>query len=175
MDNLNSEIAKSYPQWARYARGLVRNRSEAEDLVNETLLEVLSNRRATAARLAEEGKLFWYVNRALFLSARNKTSRYGIQYRKWAERWADNDTHHLADREEPWLGSRLDNEYLDAYINLMPKLDAVILRLYILDGFSYEEVSRETGIPKRELYKLVEKAITKIKRNVQVCRTQGGT
>ena len=125
-----------------------------------------------AERLAEEGKLFWYINRALYLSARNMTSRYGIQYRKWAATWAEGEVLHLAEREEPWLGARLDNEYLDAYIATMPKLDAVILRLYALEGFNYEEVSKATGIPKRELYKLVEKAISKIKRNVKIHRTK---
>lgn len=170
MDKLNEVVGNHYPQWQKYARGLVSNRSDAEDLLSEVLLEVLSNRRHTAERLAEEGKLFWYINRALYLAARNTTSRYGIQYRKWASAWAEGDTQYMAELDEPWLGARLDNEYLDAYIATMPQLDAVILRLYALEGFKYEEVSMATGIPKRELYKLVEKAISKIKRNVKLYR-----
>jgi DNA-directed RNA polymerase specialized sigma24 family protein len=74
---------------------------------------------------------------------------------------------HEEERESPWMGSRLDNEYLDAYIQLMPQIDAVILRLYMLDDFSYQKVSDETGIPIKDLYKLVEQAINKIKRNVE--------
>ena len=52
----------------------------------------------------------------------------------------------------------------------MPELDAVVLRLYAMKDFKYETVSKETGIPVRALYKLVEKAIKKIRDNVQAQR-----
>jgi hypothetical protein len=36
----------------------------------------------------------------------------------------------------------------------------------MLDDFSYKQASKETGIPVKQLYKLVENAISKIKKNV---------
>jgi DNA-directed RNA polymerase specialized sigma24 family protein len=36
----------------------------------------------------------------------------------------------------------------------------------MLDDFSYKQASKETGIPVKHLYKLVENAISKIKKNV---------
>jgi predicted DNA-binding protein (UPF0251 family) len=76
--------------------------------------------------------------------------------------------------ETPWIGARIDNEYVDAYISLMPELDAVVLRLYAMQDFKYDVVSKETGIPKRALYKLVENAIKKIRDNVQAQRPLEG-
>jgi DNA-directed RNA polymerase specialized sigma24 family protein len=48
----------------------------------------------------------------------------------------------------------------------MPQMDAVILRLYALPDFSYKDASAKTGIPIKTLYKLVENALTKIRKNV---------
>ena len=57
---------------------------------------------------------------------------------------------------------------------MMPELDATVLRLYAMPDFKYDVVADETGIPKRVLYKLVEKAIKKIRDNVQAKRPSTG-
>lgn len=171
---LDIEIEKHYKTWLRFASGLVKNNVNGQDLLSEVLLNVVSKQREKVERLACEQKLYWYVNRAIYLTARNSTSRYAIQYTRYSKHWNENSNRHNEEREEPWLGSRLDNEYLDAYISIMPQLDATILRLYMLDGFSYSEVSKRTGIPVKELYKLVENAINKIKRNVVTNSNESG-
>jgi hypothetical protein len=43
-----------------------------------------------------------------------------------------------------------------------------------MKDFKYDVVSKETGIPKRALYKLVENAIKKIRDNVQAQRPSTG-
>lgn len=164
---LDIEIEKNYPRWARLARGLMRDYSKGNDLLAETILKILENQKAKAEALAIDGKLSYYVDRSLYLMAIDPTSRFGVKYGKFSRNWSEFSEKHLDEPLMPWLGSRLDNEYLDAYINLMPQLDAVILRLYILDDFSYKEASEATGIPVKSLYKLVENAINKIKKNVQ--------
>ena len=172
---LDSELKKHYNVWLRFATGLVKDNTNGKDLLSEVLLNVLSKQRDTVERLACEEKLFWYVNRAIYLTAKNSTSRYSIQYKRYAENWNENSNRHNEEPDEVWLGSRLDNEYLDAYISLMPQLDAIILRLYMLDDFDYHEVSQHTGIPVRDLYKLVENAINKIRRNVHTHRSTDNT
>jgi len=139
---------------------------KGDDLLSETLLKILENQREKAESLAEGGTLEYYVNRSLFLMAIDRSSRYHIKFSKFSRLWDEHSARHLEEPLAPWLGSRLDNEYLDAYINLMPQMDAVILRLYALPDFSYKDASEKTGIPIKTLYKLVENALTRIKKNV---------
>jgi len=144
----------------------MKNTTKGDDLLSETLLKVLENQRQMAEQMAVTGKLLWYVNKSLYNNYKDMSSRYNVKYTKYSVRWDDNSQRHNEFKEQPWLGSRIDNEYLDSYIMLMPEIDAVMLRLYILDGFSYKEVSDKTGIPVKHLYRLVENAIKKIKNNV---------
>jgi DNA-directed RNA polymerase specialized sigma24 family protein len=164
---MDIELEKHYPTWRRFARGLTRDAVKGDDLLAETILKILENQREKAEALAAEGKLFYYVNRALYLMHIDASGRFGVKYGKFARNWETLSEKHLDEPVTPWLGSRIDNEYFDAYINLMPQLDATILRLYMLDDFSYKDASKATGIPVKQLYKLVENAITKIKKNVQ--------
>ena len=164
---LDIQLTQHMNTWRSYAIGLMKDRVKGEDLLSETLLKVLDNQREKAEHLACEEKLFWYVNKALWRGAINQSSSFAVKYTKYARNWADMSTKHEDERDAPWLGSRLDNEYLDAYIQLMPQIDAVVLRLYMMDDFSYHQVSKETDIPVKDLYKLVERAINKIKKNVE--------
>lgn len=145
----------------------MRDRVKGEDLLGEILLKILDNQKTKAEQLACEKKLFWYVNKALWRGAINQSSSFAIKYTRYAKNWSDMSIKHEEEKDAPWLGSRIDNEYLDAYIQLMPQIDSVVLRLYMLDDFSYQKVSDETGIPVKDLYKLVERAINKIRKNVE--------
>ena len=144
----------------------MRDRVKGDDLLSETMLKLLENQGSKLCQLAEDGGLFAYVNRSLYLMAIDKSSRYGTKYRNYESKWMSESRAYENERDAPWLGSRLDNEYLDAYITLMPELDATMLRLYMMDDFSYQKCSDATGIEVKTLYKLVENAINKIKRNV---------
>ena len=154
------------PIWRRFARGLVKDNVNGDDLLQETLLKCMENQPEKMHELVTNCNLFSYVNRCLYTMAIDRSSRYGMKYRKFATGWDTYSTQHEREPEQPWLGSRLDNEYLDAYIAMMPDLDAIMLRLYIMDDFSYKKVSEHTGIPVKYLYKRVEKAIKKIRTNV---------
>lgn len=164
--NLETEITRLLPKWRSHARGLMTDSTRGDDLLSETLLKILENQRAKAEELAVSGTLEFYVNRSLFLMAIDRSSRYHIKFSKFSRGWDEYSSKHLEEPLTPWLGSRLDNEYLDAYISLMPQTDAVILRLYALPDFSYSDASKKTGIPVKKLYKLVENALTRIKKNV---------
>jgi DNA-directed RNA polymerase specialized sigma24 family protein len=56
----------------------------------------------------------------------------------------------------------------------MPQMDAVVLRLYALPDFSYKDASDKTGIPIKTLYKLVENALTRIRKNVHRTPSNSG-
>ncbi len=170
---LEIEIAKHFKTWRKFAQGLLKDKVKGEDLLSEVLLKILENQREKANELACSKQLYYYVNRAIYLAANDSSSRYAVKYLNYGKRWQSESNKHEQEREMPWLGSRLDNEYLDAYISTMSKIDSVVMRIYIMQDFNYAEVSEKTGIPVKDLYKLVENAVNKIKRNVEFQRASG--
>ena len=163
---LEISVAQHFPIWIKFATTLTRNTTNAKDLVSETLLKILENQRDKAEELACEDKLISYVNRAIYLMAIDDSSRYGMKYGQFAHRWNENDNAFDIEPDEPWLGSRLDNEFLDTYIQLMPEREAILLRLYMLDEFDYKDVSDKTNIPIKRLYKYISNALKKLRNDV---------
>lgn len=173
-DELELEVAKRYSHWRKLAIGLERDIVRGEDLLSETLLKIFDRHRDAALDVAKRGKLDEYVRRSMYLMKIGKYTKFAIKYKRFASMWSCEVSADEIEPEVPFIGARLDNEYIDAYITLMPELDATVLRLYAMPDFKYDVVADETGIPKRVLYKLVEKAIKKIRENVQVKRPGTG-
>ena len=165
-DCLEIAVKEGLPAWNKFAFTLTRNHTNAKDLVSEALVKILENQRDKAEELACENRLLSYVHRAIYLMAIDDSSRYGMKYMQFAQRWNENDDAFNFEPDEPWLGSRLDNELLDTYIQLMPERDAILLRLYMLDGFDYKDVSDKTRIPIKRLYKYISNALKKIRNDV---------
>lgn len=163
---LNTELERHMNRWRSHARGLMRDEVKGDDLLSETLLKIMENQQAKAEHIASEGNLYAYVNRAMYLMASDYSSRYHVKYRKFELIWNDKMINDIIEPDPTWLGSRMDNEYLDAYISLMPEMEAIMLRLYMMNDFSYKELSRKTKIPIKDLYKIVEIAINKLRKNV---------
>ncbi len=173
-DELDLEVAKRYAHWRKLAIGLERDVVRGEDLLSETLLKIFDRHREAALDVARRGKLDEYVRRSMYLMKIGKYTKYAIKYKRFALMWSCEVSADNIEPEVPFMGARLDNEYVDAYISMMPELDATVLRLYAMPDFKYDVVAAETGIPKVVLYKLVEKAIKKIRDNVQAKRPSTG-
>lgn len=164
-------ISVHMPTWRKHARGMMHDDVKGDDLLSETLLKLFENQNERLEEIAMNGNLFAYVNRAIFLMATDSTSRFHVKYRFNEIHFDDQKIKFENESDPTWIGSRIENEYLDAYISLMPEIEAIMLRLYMMDGFSYKVLSKETGIPIRDLYKIVETAINKIRRNVKTRRS----
>ena len=142
----------------------MKDKIGGEDLLQEVLMKLVENQRPKLNELACEKKLFWYVNKALYRNAFNTSSSYSIKYQRFKKNWSTETDVYTMKSEDVWLGSRIDNEQLDAIIHMMPPIDSVILRLYAFKDFDYHHVSEHTGIPVVKLYKLVESAMKKIRK-----------
>lgn len=161
---LDIEISQHFNQWKKFAIGLKKNNIAGEDLLQEVLVKLLENQRPKLEELACQKKLFWYVNKALYRTAFNSSSSYSIKYERFKNKWSDDTDVYSMKSSDVWFGSRLDNEQLDALIQMMSPIDSVILRLYAFKDFDYTHTSEHTGIPVDRLYKMVESAIKKIRK-----------
>jgi len=63
------------------------------------------------------------------------------------------------------------NEQLDVIIGRLPEYDAIILRQFILNGNTYQDLHKGTGIPIRTLRHSIEKSKKAI-RNAVISRSE---
>jgi DNA-directed RNA polymerase specialized sigma24 family protein len=68
--------------------------------------------------------------------------------------------------ESVWMADRLTNEQLDIYISRLPFFEREVFYLYALNDFSYDHLSRETGIPKSYLYQTVKSAKDELRKSI---------
>jgi DNA-directed RNA polymerase specialized sigma24 family protein len=64
------------------------------------------------------------------------------------------------------IAQRLEKEQLDIFISRLPFFERELLFLYALDGFSYGQLSKETGIPKPYLYQTIKNAKKILRKSV---------
>jgi DNA-directed RNA polymerase specialized sigma24 family protein len=67
-----------------------------------------------------------------------------------------------------WLGDRITNEQLDILISRLPFFEREVFYLYALNDFSYNDLSIDTGIPKKVLYNAVKYAKNEIKKAIVI-------
>lgn len=154
-----------YPYWMGTALKIARNRDEASDLLHEVLSQVLTNPKCES--LCESGDIKQYVSSSIVKSYYSSTSQFHILHRQFARVCTELNGSTIADSsEDTWLGARLDNEQLDIVISRLPDLERDIFLLYVFDDFDAQEVSNETGIPVKVIYRLINYSKTKIKKYV---------
>ena len=109
-----------------------------------------------------------YVAHAIRIAYYSNRSSYHNLYRKHSELYADITDEHLAnlELESVWMADRLTNEQLDIYISRLPFFEREVFYLYALNDFSYDELSRETGIPKSYLYQTVKAAKDELRKSI---------
>ena len=60
----------------------------------------------------------------------------------------------------------MTNEQLDILISRLSEFERLIFQEYILEDFTYRELSKQTGIPVTFLYKTIDSIKQKIRANV---------
>jgi RNA polymerase sigma factor (sigma-70 family) len=157
-------ITTNYKRFKELAFSISRkNELIYEDLLQESLLSVLSSKRID--HLIDSGEFEYYLIRVMYLSINSPQSpfyRHVIHYNK--NRRNFNDYSHEVD--ETWIGARMTNEQLDILISRLPEFEQLIFQEYILEGFTYREFSKQTGIPRVFLHRTITDIKKKLRENV---------
>lgn len=151
-----------YEQHRRLAVNLCGgNVYEADDLLHDTLLCIFDN--GNEIRNTEH-----YINHALKIAYWSNRSHYHNTIRKFNQMSDEPSESQLKDYEavEVWLGDRITNEQLDILISRLPFFEREVFYLYALNDFSYNDLSIDTGIPKKVLYNAVKYAKNEIKKAI---------
>jgi RNA polymerase sigma-70 factor (ECF subfamily) len=122
----------------RTAMSLLRNRSEAEDAVQETLLQAWKSFHRFESGTNCRAWLF----KILFHVVSH-------QRRKWSRMWLAEDPQILEDKltAKPVVADDLTDEHVLAAFSKIPQRYAEVVMLADVQEFSYKEIQETLGIP----------------------------
>jgi RNA polymerase sigma factor (sigma-70 family) len=151
-----------YNHWRKIALSLSGNTFEADDLLHDTISRILEN------DISHVKDIEAYVAHAIRIAYYSNRSSYHNLFRKHSELYADISDEYLQNMavESVWMVDRLTNEQLDIYISRLPFFEREVFYLYALNDFSYDHLSRETGIPKSYLYQTIKTAKDELRKSI---------
>jgi len=157
-------ITSKYKSLREAAYRISNDREYALDLLHESLLYVMQSDKLD--KLIEQDTFEWYVITTMHKSVILPKSSFHKRYVAYKLNRKDLQNN-LTEIDNTWLGSRLTNEQLDLLINRLPKFERMVFLEYIFSDFSYDQLSKETGIPKDYLYQTIKSAKRRIKNAIR--------
>ena len=160
---LENYIEGHYKHFKELAYNIARKEPFYEDLLHDSLLSMFGSKYIE--KLIDTGDFEFYLIRVMYLSVNSPRSPFYKQTIAWNRNRRDfKDYAHEVDKT--WLGARMTNEQLDILISRLSEFERLIFQEYILEDFTYRELSKQTGIPVTFLYKTIDSIKQKIRANV---------
>lgn len=139
-------------------RSIRLSTSDREDLAAEVFLAIVDNNLAVLRHFRGQSSLATYLT----VIARRVVVRKLVDGRS-ALPLADMVTHAAADEEE--LEQRIgDREDLEHLLDELRGSEAAVVRMYHLEGKSYQEISRIVGMPENSVGPMLSRARLKLRR-----------
>ncbi len=160
---LDQYIEGHYKKFKELAKNISRGEDYYEDLLHDSLLSMFGSKHIE--NLIDTGDFEFYLIRVMYLAVNSPTSPFYKQTIAWKRNRRDfKEYAHEVDKT--WLGARMTNEQLDILISRLSEFERLIFQEYIFEGFTYRELSKQTGIPMPFLYRTIDNIKNKIRANV---------
>ena len=160
---LDHYIEGHYKKFKELAKNISRGEDYYEDLLHDSLLSMFGSKHIE--NLIDTGDFEFYLIRVMYLAVNSPTSPFYRQTIAWNRNRRDfKEYAHEVDKT--WLGARMTNEQLDILISRLTEFERLIFQEYILEDFTYRELSKQTGIPTVFLYRTIDNIKQKIRANV---------
>ena len=160
---LNTYITAHYKRLKQLAFQISRGADYYEDLLHDSLMSCFESKHIE--NLIEKDEFDYYLIRVMYLSVNSPTSRFyrkNIAWNRNRRAFVDKDY----EEDKTWLGARMTNEQLDILISRLTEFERLIFLEYILEGYSYRTLSKETGIPTVFIYRTIDNIKQKLRNNV---------
>lgn len=148
-------VARYRDRLLRYAHSIVRNREEAEDLVQLAFMKLLEEAE-TVTGAALNGWLYSVVRNRGYNIGRDTKRRHDIRFANKAELMPKGSTG-LEDPETEALSTE-EREHLQEVIDTLLTKHAEVLRLRFMEDLSYEEIAERLGVPKGTVMSRLKRA-----------------
>jgi len=145
----------TYKELRSYAHRIAKDKFLGDELLHDTLSYILENGKINT--LNEQGTLIYYMRVAIWRAYTLPSSPFKKKHLGRSVTITDKIMHDL-ETGYPWIGSRLDNETIHSAIRQLPEFERSVINLWAFHGFSYEELSKQSEIPIKDLYSAVEKS-----------------
>jgi len=156
---------EQYNNYRKFARNLTASDFEGDELLHSTLLNILETDTSKINDIDS------YVICSLKWEYIRPRTRYKKLIGDFKANWTDLEPHQFEievhNARESWIGARITNEQLDILVSRLPFFEKEVFNLYVMNGFSYRELSNETGIPVSYLYDTVKRAKEEIKKCIK--------
>ena len=134
---------------------------KGDDLLSFVIEEIYKCDQIRLREIIEKDQMTFYIVRVMLNQYHSKTSRYYYKYKKYYEYHttttiesitADNTEYNIKDKKEveeklEWIEEKLKDLYW---------FDAEIFRIYYREGFSLNQMAKETKISRATIYKAVK-------------------
>lgn len=154
-----------YNKYRKFAEVIAGNTYDGDELLHSTLLNILESNRI---EIKDQDN---YIICSLKWEFTRPRTRFKKLVGDFQSQWQDLEPFQfeiaINTNGETWVGSRLTNEQLDILISRLPFFEREVFNLYVMNGFSYRELSEETGIPVSYLYDTVKRAKEEIKKSIK--------
>ena len=155
---LNKYLTENYNKLKDVAYNITNGN---EDLLSFVIEEIYKCDQIRLREIIEKDQMTFYVVRIMLNQYHSKTSRYYYKYDKYYEYHtcttienitADNTEYTIKDKKEveeklEWIEEKLKDLYW---------FDAEIFRIYYREGFSLNQMAKETKISRATIYKAVK-------------------
>ena len=160
---LDHYIEGRYKHFKELAYNIARKEPFYEDLLHDSLLSMFGSKHIE--NLIDTGDFEFYLIRVMYLAVNSPTSPFYKQTIAWNRNRRD-FKEYAHEIDKTWLGARMTNEQLDILISRLSEFERLIFQEYIFEGFTYRELSKQTGIPTPFLYRTIDNIKQKIRANV---------
>lgn len=144
------------------ARSIGVTTQDVEDLASEVFVAVLAEDFAVLRRFRGQSSLATYLT----VIARRVVVRELLRHRIVPNHADTAEMKDIAEPSDSSVEERLSNrEQVERLLDELQGNEADIVRLYHLEGKSYDEISRETGVPANSIGPTLSKARAKMRRS----------
>jgi len=144
----------------------------AEDVVQDVFLQLMTSNSNHLLWIFDTGKGVSYVNKIVAVRCLSKKSQFYKQQIEYIKKKVKN----ISERELEYFCNLKNNTSISIseilvnnilkIISTFDKYERDLFLLYYDSGMTYEELSKETGIPKISIYNTVRKVQKQIKEKV---------
>lgn len=164
MSNVDRWINTNYDEISQMCRNITRGHNDSDELLHNCLEQLLDKREQL--KDLEDKELKWFFSRILYINWNSSTSPYHYQFRKHSQNNSEitfdiQDTEDNEIEYKMWVEDKLKD--IQEILREQRWFDRALFNKYFNEGYSYQSLSKKTGIS----YHTIASTIRRVKKIIK--------